>query len=103
MGIDIIIKSDHPNFYASDDPNRHAKWAWHDINWRPIIERCDIEFADYWYDQKSDYDAGDVKNIRDHLAELIAHKMLGELHDDAIKLLAFFEYYVAHNATIYVC
>lgn len=103
MGIDIIVESNHPNFYARDDPNRFATWAWHEINWRPIIERCDVEFAHNWYDQKSEYDKDEVKNIRDEIVSLIVHQTLGDLHEDAVKLLAFFDYYVAHDATILVC
>jgi hypothetical protein len=114
MGIDYIVKSNsHPNLFGEDDPNQFIKWAWRDIKWEEICELCGFEKIIYsfaYVDDDNYIKSAQVKEMRDDIQSFVDKTFyiekaqdkikLDVLHDDAVKLLAFFQFYVDHDASI---
>lgn len=117
MGVQIVVDStSNPSFYAPDDPNRYLKWAWRDIRWEDIFDCIDIDMSPYAYNDNPAYNyrsPEEVTAMRNAIQAFVerdvlvcdeaANKRRDELHDDAVLLLEFFDYYVEHGAHIRLC
>lgn len=101
MGIDIYIFSEtNKDLFTKPDPNRYGKWAWRDIDWKEICDLLDIPLTSNWYDNPNDYFCPeDVKDFRDRICKFVSSGS-EQLHDDAVKLLEFFDYYVANKVSM---
>jgi hypothetical protein len=106
MGIDYKVESTNPTFYSENDPNQFLKYAWRDIEWPAIFTLLDFTITEIDYDSDSNYwSPDDVKGMRDSIQAFCEEdqKELAYLHDDAVKLLKLFNYYVENNASIRAC
>jgi hypothetical protein len=114
MGIDYKVVSLTDTDYESKlGENVYLKYAWRDLDWRPVFDFLHINL-DLLYDSSVNYwSECQVVDIRDHLIALINKddallmnleclSHAENLRNNAVKLLHFFEDYVAHNARIYV-
>ena len=116
MGIDLLAESDTlPTLFAKDDPNKYLKYAWMDIDWREIFDILHINLHAL-YDNHINYWAPcHVRDMRDEIKNFVDktiwipdddHENMKEkmdlLHDDAVKLLKFFDFYVENNVKIHV-
>ena len=116
MGVDIKVKSTrNPSFYALDDPNQFLKYAWRDIRWEDIFDCLHIDISPWIYYDDPDYNyrsPDQVESMRDAIKEFVEKtvdyygedtmRLRDELHDDAAKLLEFFDYYVENEAHIVI-
>ncbi len=115
MGIDYKVVSTNPAFYSENDPNQFLKYAWRNIQWPAIFEILDFTITQTDVDSTINYwTAEDVKEMRDSIYAFChkswwipddydLRKSIDDLHDNALKLLEFFDYYVAHDACIHAC
>lgn len=115
MGVVYQVKSDsNPIMYAEDDPNIYLKYAWRDIRWVEIFEilGIDQDWHPHWYYEENPIrDKEEIRRIRDELEVFVAKRggldkthpnEVEELHDDAVRLLEFFNYYVANDAYVVI-
>ena len=114
MGVVFRVESNsNPSMYRPDDPNQYLKWAWRDIRWEDIFDCISIDMSSYIYYDDPEYNyrsAEEVVEMRNAIQAFVerditycddeTNRRLDELHDDAVKLLAFFDYYVANEAHI---
>lgn len=116
MGIVFHVASKkNPAMYSIDDPNQYLKWAWRDIRWNEIFECIGIDMSPTIYYDSYDYNNRTFEEVRcmRNLIEIFTDKtfdisdesaeyqrLRDELHDDAVKLLEFFDYYVENEAYI---
>ncbi len=109
MGVQIIVEStSNPSFYDRDDPKRYLKWAWRDIRWEDIFDMLGIDMSAHMYYDDPEYNyrsPEEVVAMRNAIQAFVecdeaTNQRRDELHDDAVQLLAFFDYYVAHGAHI---
>jgi hypothetical protein len=114
MGVQIVVEStSNPTFYARDDPKRYLKWAWRDIRWEEIFDCIGIDMSAHMYYDDPEYNyrsPQEVVAMRNAIQAFVecdipycdeaTNQRRDELHNDAVQLLAFFDYYVAHGAHI---
>lgn len=105
MGVQIVVKSKNPDFYAHDPQMVYLKYAWSDIRWWELLDILGIYMPPHVYDQdnKSADEVKEMQNtIQDFVDDRSTRERLGaeEFYDDAVKLLEFFKYYVANEAWI---
>ncbi len=114
MGVFFRVESkSNPSMYDPNDPNQYLKWAWRDIQWELIFNILDIDMSSYIYYDYPEYNyrsPAEVEAMRDAIKEFVekdityyddaTNRLRDELHDDAVKLLEFFNYYVANEAHI---
>ncbi len=105
----------NPTFYSKDDPNQFLKYAWCDIHWPVIFDILHFTIYSVDYDFPINYwSPEDVENMRDDIRAFCdktwwisendneTRELMDILHEDAIKLLKFFDYYVENKASIHV-
>ena len=113
MGIDFRVSSANPDFYSGNDPNQYINYAWLDIDWIELFEVLDIPMTSHCYDYyPKQFTRDDVRDFRDRIAEVVnktyhvdgeyCKAILEKHHGDAVKLLVYFDYYVANDAIIVV-
>lgn len=116
MGVQIIVDStSNPSFYAPDDPKRYLKWAWRDIRWEDIFGVMGIDMSPYAYYDDPAYNyrsPEEVVAMRNAIEAFVerdityydetTNQLRDELHDEAVQLLVFFDYYVANGAHIWL-
>jgi hypothetical protein len=114
MGVCIEVESEtNPSFYAENDPNRYLNYAWGNIRWEEIFDILGIDMSPYIYYDDPDYNyrsPAEVEAMRNAIHAFVekditycdeeTNRLRDELHDDAVKLLEFFDYYVANGAHI---
>ncbi len=115
MGIDFHVESKkNPVMYGTNDPNQFLKWAWRNIRWEEIFECVNIDMSPYIYYEDPGYNyrsPQDVEDMRDNIKRFVDkvdelydadeyYRLRDELHEDAVKLLELFDYYVENEAYI---
>jgi len=114
MGIDYRVESlTHPTMFAIDSPEQYCKWAWRDIKWAPVLDFLDINLslltgcAIHWWAESQ---VAEMRDLIRQLAEGDENLLWdeerkaagGSLRKDAQALLKHFDFYVAHDARIWV-
>jgi hypothetical protein len=96
-----------------ESPDQYCKWAWRGLAWRDILDFLEINLAAlantaicWWSESQVETMCGLIRQLVEGNEGLLwdedRQKRAAALRGDAVRLLQFFESYVAHGARIYV-